>query len=81
MANYNLGFFDAFNQFLSISCVILNAFYQNNLEKMCRSLEDQMNEYKLKSEEGQRSINDFSMQKAKLQTENGKTHLVRLCFV
>ena len=51
--------------------------FQNNLEKMCRSLEDQMNEYKTKSEEGQRVINDFTMQKAKLQTENGM-HLIRI---
>ncbi|XP_034717471.1 myosin-6-like [Etheostoma cragini] len=43
-----------------------------NSEKMCRTLEDQMSEYKMKSEEGQRIINDFSMQKAKLQTENGE---------
>lgn len=59
---------------------MLNAFcFQNNLEKMCRSLEDQMNEYKTKSEEGQRSINDFTMQKAKLQTENGR-HLIRKVY-
>ncbi|XP_046879900.1 myosin-7-like [Hypomesus transpacificus] len=45
---------------------------KTNLEKMCRTLEDQMNEYRTKSEEGQRSINDFTMQKAKLQTENGE---------
>ncbi|KAK0144617.1 Myosin-6 [Merluccius polli] len=43
-----------------------------NLEKMCRTLEDQMCEYRTKSEEGHRTINDFSMQKAKLQTENGE---------
>ena len=30
-----------------------------------------MNEYKTKFEEAQRCINDFNMQKAKLQTENG----------
>lgn len=34
-------------------------------------VEDQMNEYKAKFEEAQRCINDFNMQKAKLQTENG----------
>uniref|UniRef100_A0A3B4D8U5 Myosin heavy chain 7 n=1 Tax=Pygocentrus nattereri TaxID=42514 RepID=A0A3B4D8U5_PYGNA len=45
---------------------------KTNLEKMCRTLEDQMSEYRTKYEEGQRSINDFSMQKAKLQTENGE---------
>ncbi|XP_065805209.1 myosin-6-like [Labrus bergylta] len=43
-----------------------------NLEKMCRSLEDQTSEFKTKAEEGQRSINDLTMQKAKLQTENGE---------
>ncbi|KAG9347861.1 hypothetical protein JZ751_003877 [Albula glossodonta] len=43
-----------------------------NLEKMCRTLEDQMSEYRTKYEEGQRCINDFSMQRAKLQTENGE---------
>ncbi|KAM4623646.1 myosin-7-like [Polymixia lowei] len=45
---------------------------KTNLEKMCRSLEDQMTEYRTKAEEGQRTINDFTMQKAKLQTENGE---------
>uniref|UniRef100_A0A8C1VQH1 Myosin heavy chain 7 n=1 Tax=Cyprinus carpio TaxID=7962 RepID=A0A8C1VQH1_CYPCA len=38
----------------------------------CQTLEDQMSEYRTKYEEGQRSINDFTMQKAKLQTENGE---------
>ncbi|KAF7708892.1 hypothetical protein HF521_017949, partial [Silurus meridionalis] len=45
---------------------------KTNLEKMCRTLEDQMIEYRTKFEEAQRSINDFNMQKAKLQTENGE---------
>lgn len=45
--------------------------FKTNFEKMCRTLEDQMSEYRTKAEEGQRSINDFTMQKAKLQTENG----------
>ncbi|KAJ8277524.1 hypothetical protein GJAV_G00076140 [Gymnothorax javanicus] len=43
-----------------------------SLEKMCRTLEDQMSEYRSKFEEGQRSINDFTLQRAKLQTENGE---------
>ncbi|KAJ8277525.1 hypothetical protein GJAV_G00076150 [Gymnothorax javanicus] len=43
-----------------------------NLEKMCRTLEDQMSEYRTKFEEGQRTINDFTLQRAKLQTENGE---------
>ncbi|KAJ8406976.1 hypothetical protein AAFF_G00292520 [Aldrovandia affinis] len=45
---------------------------KGNLEKMCRTLEDQMSEYRAKFEEGQRSINDFTMHRAKLQTENGE---------
>nr|XP_015194645.1 PREDICTED: myosin-7-like [Lepisosteus oculatus] len=45
---------------------------KTNLEKMCRTLEDQMNEFRTKSEESQRAVNDFTMQKAKLQTENGE---------
>ncbi|XP_061551249.1 myosin-7-like isoform X2 [Phycodurus eques] len=45
---------------------------KSHLEKMCRSLEDQMSEYKTKAEEGQRTINDFTTHKAKLQTENGE---------
>ncbi|XP_061095329.1 myosin-7 [Conger conger] len=43
-----------------------------NMEKMCRTLEDQMTEYRTKFEEGQRTINDLSLQRAKLQTENGE---------
>lgn len=53
------------------SHINMNYLPQTNMEKMCRTLEDQMTEYKIKSEEGQRTINDLSMQKAKLQTENG----------
>ncbi|XP_068455055.1 myosin-7 [Clinocottus analis] len=45
---------------------------KTNLEKTCRTVEDQMSEYKTKYEEAQRCINDFNMQKAKLQTENGE---------
>ena len=62
-------------------CAIVNAFhFQNNLEKLSRSLEDQMNEYKTKAEEGQRTINDFTMQKAKLQTENGMHLIWTVCL-
>ncbi|KAE8633491.1 hypothetical protein XENTR_v10001894 [Xenopus tropicalis] len=43
-----------------------------NLEKLCRTLEDQANEYRTKSEETQRTANDLSTQRAKLQTENGE---------
>lgn len=40
---------------------------------MCRSLEDQLSEIKTKEEEQQRIINDISAQRARLQTESGKT--------
>ena len=45
---------------------------QANLEKMCRTLEDQMSELKTKSDENMRQLNDASAQRARLQTENGK---------
>ncbi|XP_042255047.1 myosin-6-like [Thunnus thynnus] len=45
---------------------------KTNLEKMCRTLEDQTSELRTKTDESQRVINDFTMQKAKLQTENGE---------
>uniref|UniRef100_A0A8C4YWR3 Myosin-7 n=1 Tax=Gadus morhua TaxID=8049 RepID=A0A8C4YWR3_GADMO len=43
-----------------------------NLEKSSRTMEDQMNEYRIKCEEYQRSINDFVTQRGKLQAENGE---------
>uniref|UniRef100_A0A669Q0B6 Myosin heavy chain 1 n=1 Tax=Phasianus colchicus TaxID=9054 RepID=A0A669Q0B6_PHACC len=43
-----------------------------NLEKMCRTLEDQLSEIKSKEEEHQRMINDLSTQRARLQTESGE---------
>uniref|UniRef100_A0A8C9U0Z7 Myosin, heavy chain 6, cardiac muscle, alpha n=1 Tax=Scleropages formosus TaxID=113540 RepID=A0A8C9U0Z7_SCLFO len=45
---------------------------KNNLEKMCRTLEDQVSEYKAKAEENQRAFSDFTTQRAKLLTENGE---------
>ncbi|XP_068197313.1 myosin-7-like isoform X2 [Antennarius striatus] len=43
---------------------------KTNLEKTCRTLEDQMNEYRNRCDENQRTIHDFTTQKAKLQAEN-----------
>uniref|UniRef100_A0A674DR81 Myosin-7 n=1 Tax=Salmo trutta TaxID=8032 RepID=A0A674DR81_SALTR len=43
-----------------------------NLEKLSRTLEDQANEYRTKYEETQRSLNDITTQKARLQAENGR---------
>jgi len=39
---------------------------------MCRTLEDQLSEFKTKEEEHQRMINDLSAQRARLQTESGE---------
>lgn len=57
-------------------CIFSFSNFKINLEKMCRSLEDQLNEVKTKEEEHQRLINDMLSQKARLQTENGEN-----CFV
>ncbi|XP_008297886.1 myosin-4-like [Stegastes partitus] len=43
-----------------------------NLEKMCRTLEDQLSEIKSKNDENVRQLNDMSAQRARLQTENGE---------
>ncbi|MEQ2187631.1 hypothetical protein GOODEAATRI_006680 [Goodea atripinnis] len=53
-----------------ISNVEQIAKVKTNLEKMCRTLEDQVSEYRTKAEEAQRTISDFTTHKAKLQTEN-----------
>lgn len=50
---------------------MVNFPLKTTLEKTCRTLEDQMNEYRNKCEECQRTLNDFTTQKAKLQAENG----------
>lgn len=44
---------------------------QGNLEKMCRTLEDQVSELKTKEEEQQRLINELTAQRGRLQTESG----------
>ncbi|MCI4389909.1 hypothetical protein PGIGA_G00116600 [Pangasianodon gigas] len=43
-----------------------------NLEKMCRTLEDQLSELKAKNDEHVRQLNDISAHKARLQAENGE---------
>ncbi|XP_061578246.1 myosin heavy chain, fast skeletal muscle-like isoform X2 [Cololabis saira] len=45
---------------------------KGNLEKMCRTLEDQLSELKTKNDENMRQNNDMSAQKARLLTENGE---------
>ena len=50
--------------------------FKIHLEKSGRTMEDQMNEYRIKCEEYQRSINDFVTQRAKLQAENGQYGIV-----
>ncbi|XP_077583422.1 myosin heavy chain, fast skeletal muscle-like [Stigmatopora nigra] len=43
-----------------------------NLEKMCRTLEDQLSELKSKNDENVRQLHDVNAQKARLYTENGE---------
>nr|ACA33869.1 skeletal muscle myosin heavy chain [Ctenopharyngodon idella] len=43
-----------------------------NLEKMCRTLEDQLSEINPRNDGNLRQINDLSAQRARLQTENGE---------
>ncbi|XP_071774322.2 myosin heavy chain, fast skeletal muscle-like [Centroberyx gerrardi] len=45
---------------------------KGHLEKMCRTLEDQLSEIKTKNDENLHQINDISAQKARLLTENGE---------
>lgn len=65
-----------FQSFHLVVCRIVQyisiCLFQSTLEKLSRSLEDQLSEIKAKAEEQQRTINDLSAQKARLQTEAGK---------
>ncbi|ROL54779.1 Myosin heavy chain, fast skeletal muscle [Anabarilius grahami] len=45
---------------------------KGNLEKMCRTLEDQLSEIKAKNDENLRQLNDINAQISRLQTENGE---------
>ncbi|XP_016363601.1 myosin heavy chain, fast skeletal muscle-like [Sinocyclocheilus anshuiensis] len=42
------------------------------IQKLCRTLEDQLSEIKTKSDENVRQLNDMNAQRARLQTENGE---------
>lgn len=42
------------------------------MEKICRTLEDQLNEARGKSEELQRSMSELTTQKSRLHTEAGE---------
>uniref|UniRef100_A0A672HNQ1 Myosin, heavy chain b n=1 Tax=Salarias fasciatus TaxID=181472 RepID=A0A672HNQ1_SALFA len=45
---------------------------KGNLEKISRTLEDQLSELKAKNDENVRQLNDINAQRARLQTENGE---------
>uniref|UniRef100_A0A286XV70 Myosin heavy chain 13 n=1 Tax=Cavia porcellus TaxID=10141 RepID=A0A286XV70_CAVPO len=45
---------------------------KSNIERMCRSVEDQFNEIKAKDDRQTQLIHDLNMQKARLQTQNGE---------
>ncbi|XP_028825649.1 myosin heavy chain, fast skeletal muscle-like [Denticeps clupeoides] len=45
---------------------------KSNLDKMCRTLEDQLSELRNKNEENNNQLNDTNAQKARFATENGE---------
>ncbi|XP_008571174.1 PREDICTED: myosin-13 [Galeopterus variegatus] len=45
---------------------------KSNIERMCRTVEDQFNEIKAKDDQQTQLIHDLNMQKARLQTQNGE---------
>ncbi|KAB0362897.1 hypothetical protein FD754_007053 [Muntiacus muntjak] len=45
---------------------------KSNVERMCRTVEDQFNEIKAKDDQQTQLIHDLNMQKARLQTHNGE---------
>ncbi|XP_053068474.1 myosin-13 isoform X3 [Acinonyx jubatus] len=45
---------------------------KSNMERMCRTVEDQFNEIKAKDDQQTQLIHDLNMQKARLQTQNGE---------
>lgn len=47
-------------------------FFKSNVERLCRSVEDQFNEIKAKDDQQTQLIHDLNMQKARLQTQNGE---------
>ena len=48
------------------------------MEKMCRTVEDQLSELKAKNDENVRQLNDINGQKARLQTENGECNRIKI---
>lgn len=47
-------------------------FLKSNVERTCRTVEDQFNEVKAKDDQQTQLIHDLNMQKARLQTQNGE---------
>uniref|UniRef100_A0A452IUU3 Myosin heavy chain 1 n=1 Tax=Gopherus agassizii TaxID=38772 RepID=A0A452IUU3_9SAUR len=72
--NLNLETVSKAKPLMDLSSMNLSSYCLNtaNLEKMCRTLEDQLSEIKTKEEEHQRMINDLNAQRARLQTESGE---------
>uniref|UniRef100_G1PC91 Myosin motor domain-containing protein n=1 Tax=Myotis lucifugus TaxID=59463 RepID=G1PC91_MYOLU len=46
--------------------------FKSNMERLCRTVEDQFNEIKAKDDQQTQLIHDLNMQKARLQTQNGE---------
>lgn len=69
-SRYWLALLASFHKnFIQISLII---YLKANHEKVNRVLEDQLSEVKAKGDEHLRQLNDFTTQRARLQTENGK---------
>ena len=65
--------------FVHVNMSKYTMFYclKGNLEKMCRTLEDQLSELKAKNDENVRQLNDINAQRARLQTENGESPVMK----
>ncbi|KAG8521881.1 Myosin-3, partial [Galemys pyrenaicus] len=53
-------------------CALLTGEISANLEKICRTLEDQLSEARGRNEEIQRNMSELAAQKSRLQTEAGE---------
>lgn len=67
-----------YSQLVYLTCNNQCSIFQVNLEKLCRSLEDQINEYKTKADEAQSSLSDYTTLSARLQTENGMHLIIKI---
>ena len=72
---FTINHFATFCKYSSSLSFYITDPLQSNLEKMCRSLEDQLSELKAKNEEHMRQLNDVNVQRSRLMTENGECNM------